>query len=100
MNLGKTSTFWSIPTITPISRMVNNSMRCAAKAAGSAAMRLRSAASDDAKALSAAGDNLPDASSAQPASGAAACSCGDAPHGLEDYELELIYSGEPDGDTY
>ena len=72
--------------------MFNKSMRCAEKAAGNAAMRIRYAAADEAKAVNAAGDNLPAASSG---SG----SPGDASRGLEDYDLELIYYCDSDGDT-
>ena len=79
--------------------MVNKSMRCAAKATGSAAMRLRSASAEEAKTLNAAGDNPPATSFTQPAIVDDVGSRGDAPRGIGDYELELIYSGEPDGDT-
>ena len=74
-------------------------MRYAAKAAGSAAMKLRSAAADGAIPLNASGDNLPAASSTQPAAVAAVGLRGDAPRGLEDYDLELIYFVESNGNT-
>ena len=64
-------------TIPSFPRMVDKSMRCAAKGAGNAAMRLRSAAADGAKAVNASGDSLPAASSS-------AVLRGDAPRGLED----------------
>ena len=72
--------------------MVNKSMRCADKAAENAAMRLRSTAADEAKALNAAGDSLSAASSG-------VGSRDDAPRGLENNDLELIKSGELNGDS-
>ena len=92
MTLEKGSTCWSIPTIPSFSRMVNKSMLCAVNTAGNAAMRLRSPAADEEKAVNAAGANVPAASSG---SGSSV----DAPRGLEDYDLEMIYSGESDDDT-
>ena len=92
MTLRKGSTCWSIPTIPLLPGTVNKSMRCAAKAVGNAAFRLRSAAADEAKAVNTAVENLSAASSGAGARG-------DEPLVLEDYDLELIYSGKPDGDT-
>ena len=69
-------------------------MRCASKAAGIAAMRLRSAATGEAKTSQAADDNSPASSAAQPAEVASIGSQDDAPRGIRVYELELIYSGE------
>uniref|UniRef100_M4B1P1 RxLR effector candidate protein n=1 Tax=Hyaloperonospora arabidopsidis (strain Emoy2) TaxID=559515 RepID=M4B1P1_HYAAE len=70
-------------------------MQCATKAAGNAAIRQRSSAADEAKAVNSAGtagETLP-----TPSSGTG--SHGGAPRGLEDYDLELIYSSGSDGDT-
>ena len=67
-------------------------MQCATKAPENAAMRLRFAEEDKAKALNAAGYNLSTASSG-------VGSRYDTPRSLEDYDLELLYSGESDGDT-
>ena len=55
-------------------------------------MRLQFAAEDKAKDVNVAGANLPVASSG-------AGSHVNVPRVLEDYDLELIYSGESDGDT-
>uniref|UniRef100_A0AAV1V3X1 Uncharacterized protein n=1 Tax=Peronospora matthiolae TaxID=2874970 RepID=A0AAV1V3X1_9STRA len=55
-------------------------------AKGNEAMGIRSAVADDAKAVNGAGENLP-------AAFGGAGLCGDAPCGLDYYELELVYSG-------
>ena len=76
------------PSILHSHRMVNKSMQCAAKAAENAAMSLRSTAAGERRSPEAA-----DVSSS------AAGTRGDAPRDIGDYELELIYSGESDGET-
>ena len=87
------------PSILHSHRMVNKSMRCAAKTARNAEMRLRSAADDEAKSVNTSGDNLPAASSNPHAVVAAVGSRGALPRDIGDYELELIYSGDSDGET-
>ena len=99
MTLGQESTCWSIPTILRLHRMVNKFMRCVDKAAGSAETRLRSPAAEEAKTLNAAGDNPPATLSSHPVVVDAVSSRGVSPRDIEEYELELIYSGESDGDT-
>ena len=68
--------------------MVNKSMRRAAKAAENSAMRLRSSSAGE--------TGSPEASDV---SSSAAGARGDAPRDIGDYELELIHSGESDGET-
>ena len=74
-------------------------MRCAVKAAGSAAIILRSIAVEEAKILNAARDKPPAASFTHPAAVTAVASRGTSLRDIEDYELELMYSGESDDDT-
>ena len=75
--------------------MVNNSMRCATKAAENAAVRLRSTAAGETGSPEAADESSSAASATQPA----AVARGDASRDIENNELELIYSGESDGET-
>ena len=74
-------------------------MRCAAKAAENAAMRLRSAAAGETGSPEAADVSSSAASASQPAAVAAAGARGDAPRDIGDYELELIKSSESNGET-
>uniref|UniRef100_M4BWX9 RxLR effector candidate protein n=1 Tax=Hyaloperonospora arabidopsidis (strain Emoy2) TaxID=559515 RepID=M4BWX9_HYAAE len=62
-------------------------------------MRLRSAAAGETGSLEAADVSSSAASATQPAAVSAACARGDAPRDIGDYDLELIYSGEYDGET-
>ena len=78
--------------------MVNKSMRCAAEAAQKAAARLNAAASGSAL-ESAVDDSSSAAASSQPAAPDAAGACGNNPRADDGSELELIYSGESDGDS-
>uniref|UniRef100_M4B3T0 Uncharacterized protein n=1 Tax=Hyaloperonospora arabidopsidis (strain Emoy2) TaxID=559515 RepID=M4B3T0_HYAAE len=77
--------------------MVNNSMRCAAKAAEKAAARVNAAALDDAQPLVA--DDASSAAAATiPAAPVAADARGESPRANDDgSQVEFIYSGESDG---
>ena len=74
-------------------------MRCAAKASENAAMRLRSTAAGETRSPEADDVSLSAASATQPAAVAAVGTRGDAPRDIGYYHLELIYSGESDGET-
>ena len=77
--------------------MVNNSMRCAAKAAEKTAARVNAAALDDAQSL-AAGDALSAAAATLSAALVVADARGKSPRANDDgSQVDLIYSGESDG---
>ena len=99
MTLGQGSTCWPITTIPRSHRMVNKSMRCAAKAAGSAEMILRSASAEEANTFTGADKSPYAVPAAQPAAVAAVSSRGELPHDIGDYDLDLIYFGESDKKT-
>ena len=74
--------------------MVNNSMRCAAKAAEKAAARVNVASLDDAEPL-AAGDASSAAAATLPVAPGAADARGESPRANDDdSQVDLIYSGE------
>uniref|UniRef100_A0AAV1UVM2 Uncharacterized protein n=1 Tax=Peronospora matthiolae TaxID=2874970 RepID=A0AAV1UVM2_9STRA len=76
----------------PVTSAYLTIIHCAAKASRNGAIKLSFFPADQVKAVNAAGENLPTASSG-------AGSRGDALLGLEDHDLKQIYSGESDGDT-
>ena len=77
--------------------MLNNSMRCAAKAAEKADARVNAAALDDAQPL-AADDASSAAAATLPAATVAADARGESPHANDDgSQVEHIYSGELEG---
>ena len=89
--------FWSDSFMTYFHRMVNNSIRCAAKAAEMAAARVKASILDDAQPCAA--DDVSTATTATlPAEPVAAGARGDSPRANDDGpQVELIYSGESDG---
>ena len=78
--------------------MVNKSMRCAAEAAQKALARLNAAASGSAL-ESVVDDSSSATASSQPAAPDAAGARGNNPRADDGSELELIYSGESDGES-
>ena len=77
--------------------MVNNSMRCAAKAAEKRSARVNAAALDDAQSL-AADDASSAAAATLPPAPVAADTRSESPRANDDgSQVEIIYSGESDG---
>ena len=86
------------PFISHSHRMVDKPMRCTAKAAEKASMRLRSAGTAGARAPEAAEVSPSAASTTQPAATTAAGARGGS-SALDEYKLELIFFGESDHES-